>query len=407
MGADRSTLKRQDTSEDEVIRKIAECLQSRRVNLMDAFNFLDRNADGSISWDEFLRGVRTYVDVTPASLMPVFNHLDADEDGRVGLQELAAVVGRYNQKLLSRKLTDEVAQEAICRLATTMAHLGKTPHAVFNDLDHDQDGILSWPELEAALQSYQADLSLEERGAIFHLLDSDRSGTIQLHEFCNALKKAGVSSTAQIHEKIKVIGQKFSEQGCSFSDAFSVFDRNGDGYLSREEWQRAARVLGLDRQLSPTDIEAVFRHFDANQDGYMSMSELHQALTQRLALPPLPPPSPAYPSLLAGALPAPPKKAIAAAPMTQLLTKEEPWEAEVLDLVRKNLSVDRTGISTAEAFRRLDVDKSNDMSQDEFRRLIVAYYPGLSDSHVDQLFRRVNRSASGLITIGEFIRRFG
>jgi Ca2+-binding EF-hand superfamily protein len=56
-----------------------------------------------------------------------------------------------------------------------------------------------------------------------------------------------------------------------FHETFRVFDRNGDGSLTLEEWQRAARILAP--ELTRDGVEAIFRKFDTDGDGLMSLAE--------------------------------------------------------------------------------------------------------------------------------------
>merc|ERR550525_595773 len=86
------------------------------------------------------------------------------------------------------------------------------------------------------------------------------------------------------------------------------------------------------------------------------------------------------------------------APMSQPLPVEAEWEAQILDLVRSCLSTDRTGMSIAEVWRRLDIDNNNTMTSYEFNRMVLAYRPDLTQQHLDQLFYKVNISRSGFIS---------
>ncbi len=53
------------------------------------------------------------------------------------------------------------------------------------------------------------------------------------------------------------------------STVFSVFDRDGDGKLTAEEYRESYEAMGLDKTLA----DDIFHRLDLNADGYISRSE--------------------------------------------------------------------------------------------------------------------------------------
>ena len=49
-------------------------------------------------------------------------------------------------------------------------------------------------------------------------------------------------------------------------EAFRVFDRDGNGYVSREELKRIMSELG-DEPLSPEELDVLMNNFDDDGDG--------------------------------------------------------------------------------------------------------------------------------------------
>ena len=49
-------------------------------------------------------------------------------------------------------------------------------------------------------------------------------------------------------------------------EAFKVFDRDGNGYVSREELKRIMSELG-DEPLSPEELDVLMNNFDDDGDG--------------------------------------------------------------------------------------------------------------------------------------------
>lgn len=57
--------------------------------------------------------------------------------------------------------------------------------------------------------------------------------------------------------------------------AFGLFDKNRDGYISREEFAEVSK------KLSPAQIDAVFAKFDTNKDGKLSREEFKNMMEKR------------------------------------------------------------------------------------------------------------------------------
>jgi Ca2+-binding EF-hand superfamily protein len=250
--------------------------------------------------------------------------------------------------------------------------------------------------------SFQQDLSVTERQAIFRRFDADGTGDIDVNEFCRTLDSANGSALVAVEAKVCALGDRFRRNGQTVADAFCAFDRNFDGLLTRDEWVRAMRTFAWD--LSDTESDAIFRRFDVNGDGYMNIAEFDTFFKDAIArcgnvysqgTGSMGPSYQTTPSTY-GVLP------VYVAPAA-----EEPWEIEVLDTVRSCLGVGRSGMTITEVFRRLDYDHSQTMSPIEFQRMVTAYRPDLTAAHVDSLFRKVNTSNTGQIVLSEFIRRFG
>lgn len=320
--------------------------------------------------------------------------------------------------LMAERRVDDV----IVRIASAIARTGFSPLQLFQKVDLDGNGRLSWTELERVICSFQPDLSVSERQAIFRRFDVDGTGDIDVNEFCNTLNQTNPSAMISVEAKVKALGEKFRATGQTVSEAFRVFDRNYDGFLTRDEWFRAIRTF--DWQLTDADIDAVYRRFDLNGDGLMSIQEFdtffRDAIDRSGTYSSV---SPTYqhgvspvgtPHYVGGTTYIDPLASHYGAssnygvmPTYVQPPVEQPWETEVLDTVRSCLSVGRSGMSITEVYRRLDIDHNNAISPIEFQRVIQTYRADLSAAHINSLFNKVNTSGSGQINLSEWIRRFG
>jgi len=387
-----------------------EYLQSRKMTVQDAFLFLDTDGSGFVTWDEFLRGVSICVSGTkhsaaanPTLLANVFRRFDLNKDNLLSVGEFTTALAprptRHDDFFASglgsspgfamgsvpsrpADFRSRICEDVIARLAASMIRRGISVQTLFSSMDLDRNTRLSRPELERAMLTIEPHLSRSETQAIFERFDKDGNGTVDLNEFSRALQEVNARALVAVEDKVRHIGTKFKRAGYTLHQAFSVFDRNGDGFLSLEEWQNVMRLLAPD--LSSDDVEGVFRRFDRDNNAYMSVAEFQEFFQNAIDI-----------RMLAAGLPAP------------VPVPEAAWEAEVLDLVANCLSEKRSGLKITEVFRRLDISNSNSMTQFEFHRMIRTYRSDMTTTQMDALFRKVNISGSGAITLGEFVRRFG
>jgi len=419
-------------SADQVLSMIGEYFQSRSMTIAQAFAFLDCDNSQTVTWEEFVRGFNICLEqggshrLTSSDLWPVFKRFDRNGDNRVSLEEFSAqfsptctghktswyeddqrrgagrMIGYGPPVIAPNVAAERRVDDVICRIGGAIVRTGFAPRQLFEKVDLDSSGRLSWAELERVILSFQPDLSTTERQEIFRRFDRDGSGEVDINEFVSTIDSCNAPALVNVEAMIVRLGDKFRTTGQSVSDLFHVFDRDFDGNLTRDEWYRAMKTFEApSNPITDAHIDAVFRRFDVNGDGYMSIQEVDTFFKDcigrsvgQAAF------NPQY--TLNGPVPGTIVMPVYVAPPV-----EQPWETEVLDTVRSCLSVGRSGMTITEVFRRLDINLSTYMDIAEFNRMVSAYRPDLTSQHMDSLFRKVNTSGSGQINLSEFVRRFG
>ena len=91
---------------------------------------------------------------------------------------------------------------------------------------------------------------------------------------------------------IKVEVMNKADKSQKAETAFKLFDKNRDGYITREEFtkvftffvmstsMREKNHLQVSKRLTPEQIEAVFAKFDNNGDGRLSMDEFRLMMSK-------------------------------------------------------------------------------------------------------------------------------
>ncbi|KAE8680619.1 Calcium-dependent protein kinase 2 [Hibiscus syriacus] len=159
------------------------------------------------------------------------------------------VLGRMKQfsamkklkKLALRVIGERLSQEEIAGLKE-----------MFKIIDTDNSGQITYEELKAGLQRFGANLAESEFRALMQAADINNSGTIDGQEF--------IAATMHLN---------MIEREENLLAAFSYFDRDGSGYITQEELQKACQEFGID----DIHLDEIMREVDHDNDGRIDYKE--------------------------------------------------------------------------------------------------------------------------------------
>ncbi|CAN6577245.1 unnamed protein product [Malus baccata var. baccata] len=145
------------------------------------------------------------------------------------------------KKIAIRVIAESLSEEEIAGLKE-----------MFRMIDADNSGHISLEELKNGLERVGADLKDSEISWLMQAADVDNSGTIDYGEFIAAM----------LHlNKVQKEDHLFA--------AFSYFDRDGSGYITRDELQQACEKFGLE----DVHLDDIIREVDQDNDGRIDYSE--------------------------------------------------------------------------------------------------------------------------------------
>ncbi|KAI4324558.1 hypothetical protein MLD38_030037 [Melastoma candidum] len=118
---------------------------------------------------------------------------------------------------------------------------------------------------------------------IFDLFDKNGDGTITVDEIGQALEALGLEADSS--ELSATVGSYIrpGSHGLSYDD-FVVLHESLDGFFGSEEEMVSGFEEGRGRSREETDLSEAFKVFDEDGDGYISANEL-QAVLAKLGLP--------------------------------------------------------------------------------------------------------------------------
>ncbi|KAI5575570.1 hypothetical protein BDE02_10G219900 [Populus trichocarpa] len=180
----------------------------------------------------------------------VLCHPWVQEDGVAPDKPLdSAVLSRLKQfsamnkfkKMALRVIAETLSEEEIAGLKE-----------MFKMIDTDGSGHITFEELKAGLKRFGANLKESEIYDLMQAADVDNSGTIDYGEF--------IAATLHLN-KIERDDHLFA--------AFSYFDKDGSGYITPDELQKACEEFGWE----DVRLEEMIREVDQDNDGRIDYNE--------------------------------------------------------------------------------------------------------------------------------------
>ncbi|KAL8026355.1 hypothetical protein ABFX02_14G021200 [Erythranthe guttata] len=140
--------------------------------------------------------------------------------------------------------------------------------SAFTLFDQDGDGCISIEELGIVMRSLNQNPTEKELRDMINEVDSDGNGTIDFDEFLNLM-------TAK---KMQVSDVLNEEQIVEFQEAFTTFDKDGDGSITIEDLARMMRCLDQ-INLTEKDLRGIINEIDSDGNGTIELDEflIHMA----------------------------------------------------------------------------------------------------------------------------------
>lgn len=161
-----------------------------------------------------------------------------------------AVQKRLKQFRAMNKLK-KVALQVIAENLSTEEIAGL--REMFNNMDTDRNGTITFEELKNGLTRLGSKLTEAEIKQLIDSADVDKNGTIDYNEF--------ITATMHRHRL---------EKEENLYKAFQFFDRDGSGFITRDELRQALTRNGMRDEAA---IDEIIDDVDADNDGRINYNE--------------------------------------------------------------------------------------------------------------------------------------
>lgn len=131
----------------------------------------------------------------------------------------------------------------------------------FSLFDKDSDGKITTKELGVVMRSLGQNPSESELSDMINEVDVDRDGTIDFPEFLTMMARK----------------MKDTDSEDEIREAFKVFDRDGNGFISSAELRHVMTSIG--EKLTEEEVDEMIREADADGDGQINYNEFVDLLS--------------------------------------------------------------------------------------------------------------------------------
>lgn len=129
--------------------------------------------------------------------------------------------------------------------------------------DSDGDGTITTKELGVVMRSLGQTPTEAELKDMIAEVDANKDGTIDFKEFLGLMSRQSKGRDSQ--EELR--------------EAFKVFDKDGNGYISAAELRHVMTSLG--EKLTDEEVDAMMKEADADGDGQVDIEEFTKMMCKR------------------------------------------------------------------------------------------------------------------------------
>ncbi|KAK1386811.1 calmodulin-like protein 3 [Heracleum sosnowskyi] len=133
---------------------------------------------------------------------------------------------------------------------------------VFEMFDHNGDGRITKQELNESLEKMGIFIPDQELSQMIEKIDVNKDGCVDIDEFGDLYQT--IMNTREEEEDMK--------------EAFSVFDQNGDGFITVDELKSVLASLGLKQGRTEEDCKTMIMKVDVDGDGRVNFNEFKQMM---------------------------------------------------------------------------------------------------------------------------------
>eukprot|EP00249_Psilotum_nudum_P026993 c34198_g1_i1 orf=159-638(-) len=148
----------------------------------------------------------------------------------------------------------------------------------FRVFDENCDGLVGREEFLQTLNKLGLQMSPEYLDSLLRSASGSRNSYVNFEEFQTLYE-----SLCDTNSCADSLCSNERDEHCDLWDAFCLFDKNGDGFISDVELQMVLRNLGFcDERTDLSLCQDMIKRSDVNADGSIDFSEFRQMMSKDL-----------------------------------------------------------------------------------------------------------------------------
>lgn len=154
---------------------------------------------------------------------------------------------------------------------------------VFDTVDEDRNGRICLAELTRFMRKLNAsDCTEQQIDALLRSADEDQNGFVEFNEFIKLYASLHDSTCDAVDDLSRDLAAK-DEEEAGLRDAFGVFDKNKDGFISPDELQLVVQALSKGGN-HKRDCSRMIKAVDRDGDGKVNFEEFKHLMRTDLQL---------------------------------------------------------------------------------------------------------------------------
>jgi calmodulin len=222
-----------------------------------AFDALDFTRSGLINTKVLNTAMRSLgLSPTGRELLELITLIDPENNGTMSFNQfLTAVASKLMKDFSAGSVPEEHIRDAF---------------AVF---DRDSNGFITPDEVRHVLAEWGEKISDEEVQKMITEADQDGDGKVDFNEFKRMMTATNAASFPLFLSCLaeKALDTVDSSEEERIKEAFRLFDRDGNGLITRREIKEAMTELG--DNMSDEDVDAMIKEADLNGDWELDYAE--------------------------------------------------------------------------------------------------------------------------------------
>jgi calmodulin len=161
---------------------------------------------------------------------------------------------------------------------------------MIDEFDKDGDGTITTKELGTVMRSLGQNPTEAELQDMINEVDADGNGTIDFPEFLTlmARKMKDTDSAEEVRwwgggrwcrERGRPVAVFLTHPPLQIKEAFKVFDKDGNGFISAAELRHIMTNLG--EKLTDEEVDEMIREADVDGDGQINYDEFVDMMMQK------------------------------------------------------------------------------------------------------------------------------